>query len=164
MTKEWQEATNEFLKVRLLLSAFCRGKKNTSTNAFHSNKTGPEVRPPYWSHLRGLQRQGPRPVSLWQRINFPYFGFCLGVEEGSSLVLLDFGHVKRIWEGRGNEGQWWWHWNALGRLTLGLVCKYCTADNALSFPLAGTFVLYGVRFKGFWEVWSLVHAGMTRIG
>lgn len=142
MTKEWQEATNEFLKVRLPASPYRKTDQLTQS----TQTTGPEVRPPYWSHLRGLQRQGPRPVSLRQRINFPYeFHLCLGVEELSPGFLLDIDHVKTSpGEDRGHdEGQWWCHWNALlGRLTLGLVCKYCTADNALSFPTAGgCFVL-----------------------
>ena len=147
MTKEWQEATNEFLKVRL--SAALCGETDQLT---HLNQTGPEVRPHYRSHLRGLQRQGPRPVSLCQRINFPYFHLCLGVE-GPSPVLSDIGHVKRVWEDWG-KGQWWWHWNALlGRLTLGLVCKYCTADNALSFPTAGSFgLLSGIH--GALQLWG----------
>jgi hypothetical protein len=62
MTKEWQEASNEYLKVRL------PHPKSTVT-ATNLKSTGPKLGPPYWYLLGGVHWQGPGPVALWQTIN-----------------------------------------------------------------------------------------------
>ena len=59
MTKEWQEATNEYLKVRRHCSEFY-GVRWTTTNI--TLPTGPKVGPSHRSHLGRLFGQGPRAV------------------------------------------------------------------------------------------------------
>lgn len=39
-----------------------------------------------------------------------------------------------------------------GALNTWVVCKYCTADNALSFPIAGSFVLIPDVKGGLWKL------------
>ena len=66
MTKEYQEQTNEFLKVRTLLHPR-NHKKYLIANV--NDYIGPELRPTDGYLVRRLLWQGPRAVSLCQRIN-----------------------------------------------------------------------------------------------
>lgn len=63
MTKEWQEASNEMLKVSF--NADITWKSQLLTGA----STATTLRPPHWYYLRGLQRPWHGPVSSQERLN-----------------------------------------------------------------------------------------------
>lgn len=66
MTKEYQEATNEFLKVRFLNSPRTSHSRQPLTSTL---PTEPKLRPVDRSLVRGLLGQGPRAIPLGEGIN-----------------------------------------------------------------------------------------------
>ena len=74
MTKEWQEATNEYLKVRSPLLCCCISSFRLLT-LVSCTKTGAKLRPLDRYLVRGLRWQGPRPVSLGPWLNHEPLSF-----------------------------------------------------------------------------------------
>lgn len=130
MTKEWQEATNEFLKVGipalrspLLSTAANRGSLPTGT------KVGPLDR----YLVGGLLGQGPRAIPSGEEINHCCFPLSIdatfGTENDPCGTNLE------------------WNWGGGGALEfLGAdirrcACKYCTAMT-MRQPFLGGHILY----------------------
>lgn len=103
MTKEWQEATNEYLKVRIGARALARSELSQVLSLFLTRflPTEPKLRPPHWYLVRGLLWQGPRPVALWQAlIQYTEFSFVTIERDPFCLVRNYPSCVSRVWGGK----------------------------------------------------------------
>jgi hypothetical protein len=114
MTKEWQEATNEFLRVRSVHSTHqycCCSQLLTRYPA-----TEPELGPVDGYLVRRLLGQGPRAIPLGQAINET--GFLLSIEAGSCAGRCSYDDASPARDfGDGALG--------LAGADIGW-CKYCT--------------------------------------
>jgi hypothetical protein len=119
MNKEWQEASNEFLKVGCRCSLRCSlPRPFPSMVANPTLSTEPKVGPVDGYLVGGLYRQGPGPIPLVQGVNNT--GFLLSIDSnlsagGSSCKASP---EKEL----GDDG-------ALGVTGVDIGCKYCTTPT-----------------------------------
>lgn len=114
MTKEWQEASNEFLKVGVLVVLLAPSCRQSLTSPLPA--TGPEVRPLDRYLVRRLLRPGPGPVSLLQGIIPIRFSLSIDATSYTGDDLYNAG-LKRKQRGGGALG---FTGDDIGW------CKYCT--------------------------------------
>lgn len=116
MNKEWQEASNEFLKVGFRCSPRCAlPHTSLSMAADPTLSTEPKVGPVDGYLVRGLLGQGPGPIPLVQGVN--KIGFLLSIDAASSAGDCSCNAVPE--RELGGDG-------ALGVTGADIGCKYCT--------------------------------------
>jgi hypothetical protein len=122
MTKEWQEATNEYLKVGITLELPSRYRRTVADAA---PSTAPKLGPVDGHLVRRLLGQGRRAVALGQAIK--QIRFSLSIDAGSLVIC---GSERDVWEMAGHQGF------IGGRTDIGW-CKYCTTltMRLVSLPL-----------------------------
>jgi hypothetical protein len=116
MNKEWQEASNEFLKVGCRCSPRCSlPRPLLSMAANRTLSTEPKVGPVDGYLVGGIYRQGPDPIPLVQGVNNT--GFLLSIDTTSSAggSSCKASPAKEV----GGDG-------ALGVTGVDIGCKYCT--------------------------------------
>jgi hypothetical protein len=116
MTKEWQEATNEYLRVSAVYSThrcYCSCSQLLTRHA----TTEPEVGPVDGYLVRRLLGQGPRAIPLGQAINERGFPLSIDAVSCAGRGLCDGASPARDPRGVGASG--------LAGADIGW-CKYCT--------------------------------------
>lgn len=124
MTKEWQEATNEYLKVRTISNWL--GTRMDRYADIQLLLPGSKLRPLDRYLVRGLQGQGPHPVPLIKGLN-QQVRFLLSLDAILLLtgqICLDITILKKSL-GRRTLRRGAEHWRLLV-LKTGWGCKYCT--------------------------------------
>lgn len=111
MTKEWQEATNEYLKVRTFPCSAVPVAPQWMANM--STSTGPKLGPVDRYLVRRLQRQGPRAIPFQEGITEPRFTLSIDATLYTGIVAC----VTRISR---EIIRWAEHWGLLGLILGGV--------------------------------------------